>query len=125
MVYNTDLPLRQPIRDTWLGLCEEMARRCIRVRETLPATQQLDVHYEDMNRHWQEVMGRIYDFIGMEFTSEAENAMEVWLAGSERDGRHVRHRYALEDFGLRRDEVDATMMFYRERYDIPYEGRKM
>ena len=123
-VHNTDLPLRGPVRDTWLGLCEEMAHRCIQVRETLPAEQQLDVQYEDMNRDWQAVMRRIYAFAGLDFTAGAENAMGAWLADSEREGRHRGHRYALEDFDVTPDELDARMEFYRERYGIPYEGGK-
>lgn len=123
-VHNTDLPLRGPIRDTWLGLCEEMARRCMEVRDTLPQEQQMDVHYEDMNRDWRTAMGRVYDFAGMDFTAEAEGTMAAWLAESEREGRHKGHRYALEDFGVTADEVNARMKFYRERYGIPHEGKQ-
>lgn len=123
-VHNTDLPLRKPIRDTWLGLCEEMARRSMAVREALPPSRQFDVHYGDMNRDWRGVMRKLYDFAALEFTAEAENALGAWLAESEQEGRHRGHRYALEDFGLSRGEVDARMMFYRERYGIPYEDGK-
>ncbi|MFA7239543.1 MAG: sulfotransferase [Sulfuricellaceae bacterium] len=122
-IHNTDLPLRGAIRDTWLALCEAMARRCMEVRETLPVPQQLDVQYGDMNRDWQAVMRRVYDFVGLDFTAEAESAMGDWLADSEREGRHRGHRYSLEDFGLSREEVDTRMKFYRERYGIPYEDR--
>ena len=69
-------------------------------------------------------MRRVYEFSGMEFTAVVEKAMDAWLADSEREGRHAGHRYALEDFGVTRDEVDARMKFYRERYEIPYEGGK-
>lgn len=120
-VHNTDPPLRGAIRDTWSALCETMARRCMAVREGLPASQQLDVLYEDMNRDWRAVMRRIYDFIGQDFTAATENAMAAWLADSEQEGRHRAHRYSLEDFGLSREEVDARMTFYRKRYEIPYE----
>lgn len=123
-VQHTDIPCRAQIRDVWMDFCEQMARRCIQVRETIPASQQLDVYYEDMNRDWRAVMRRVYDFAGMEFTAEAEEALGAWLAKSEQDGLHTGHRYALEDFGTTRDEVDARMRFYRERYAIPYEGGK-
>lgn len=121
-VQHTDIPCRAQIRDVWLDFSEQMVRRCMRVRETLPASQQLDVYYEEMNRDWRAVMRRIHDFAGMEFTAEAEGAMGAWLAQSEREGHHAGHRYSLEDFGATRDEVDARMKFYRERYAIPYEG---
>lgn len=123
-VQHTDMPCRAQIRDVWLDFCEQMTRRCIASREHIPAAQQLDVQYADMNRNWRGVMRRIYDFAGMEFTAEAETAMDAWLTSSEREGMHKGHRYALEDFGATAEEVDARMRFYRERYAIPYEGGK-
>ncbi|MBS4099491.1 MAG: sulfotransferase [Sulfuricella sp.] len=123
-VQNTDLPCRAHIREVWLDLCERMVRRCMEVRETIPAGQQIDVYYEDMNRDWRAVVGKIYQFAGLELTPAAEHGMEAWLAESEREGRHTGHRYALEDFGTNREEVDARMRFYRERFNIPYENKK-
>lgn len=122
-VQNTDIPCRGTVRDTWVDLCEQMARRCIRARDALPASQQLDIYYEDMNRDWRGVMRGIYGHCGMEFDAAAEQAMAGWLAGSERDNRHGGHRYALEDYGTSRAEVDARMMFYREKYAVPYEEK--
>jgi hypothetical protein len=92
-------------------------------RANIPAAQQLDVHYADMNRDWRAQMRRVYDFAGLEFSADTENAMAAWLAESEREGLHGGHRYALEDFGTTTDEVDARMKFYRERYGIPYEAK--
>ena len=123
-VQHTDLPCRAQIRDVWMDFYEQMARRCIASREHIPAAQQLDVQYTDMNRDWRAEMRRVYDFAGMTFTADAENAMADWLAGSEREGLHGGHHYALEDFGTTAEEVDARMKFYREHYTIPYEGGK-
>lgn len=122
-VQHTDRPCRAPIRDVWLDFCEVMAKRCMQARELMPATQQLDVHYEEMNRDWHAVMRRVYEFSGMEFTAEVEAAMAAWLVESDRENRHGGHRYCLEDFGTSRKEVDERMMFVRERYALPYEGK--
>lgn len=123
-VQHTDLPCRAQIRDVWMDFYEQMARRCIAARKHIPAAQQLDVHYADMNRDWRTEMRRIYEFAGIEFSADAESAMAGWLAESEREGLHSGHRYALEDFGTTAEEVDARMKFYREHYAIPYEGGK-
>jgi hypothetical protein len=122
-VQHTDEPCRAQVRDIWLDFCEQAARRCMRWRENIPAPQQLDVHYEAMNRDWRGVMRRIYDFAGIEFSTAAEQAMVAWLDASHREKTHGGHRYTLEDFGTSRAEVDARMMFARERYAIPYEDR--
>lgn len=122
-VQHTDAPCRARVRDVWLDFCEQAARRCIRTRERIPSAQQHDVRYEDMNRDWRAVMRSIYGFTGMEFDAGVEQAMAGWLAMSDREGQHGGHRYRLEDFGLTRSEVDARMMFVREKYAIPYERR--
>jgi hypothetical protein len=123
-VQHTDLPCRDQIRDVWTDFYEQMARRSIAAREHIPAAQQLDVYYADMNRDWRGEMRRIYAFADMEFTPVAEQAMTAWLEESEREGLHGGHRYALEDFGTSAEEVDARMRFYSERYAIPREGGK-
>lgn len=122
-VQHTDQPCRDWLRETWLDFCEQAARRCMEQRNGLPAAQQIDVSYEEMNRDWRAVMQRIYGHAGIDFTAEAERTLGAWLAASERENRHGGHRYALEDFGTTAREVDARMMFVRERYAIPYEGR--
>jgi hypothetical protein len=122
-VQHTDQPCRAWVRDIWMDFYEQMARRSIEAREHIPANQQIDVYYDEMNRDWRGVMRRIYDFAGMEFGAKTENAMAAWLADSAREGLHGGHRYALEDFGTTAEEVDARMMFYRERYSIPREGK--
>lgn len=123
-VQHTDQPCRAWVRDIWMDFYEQMARRSIEARETIPANQQIDIYYEDMNRDWRAEMRRIYDFAGMEFTPATETAMSDWLDESAREGRHGGHRYALEDYGTSAEEVDARMKFYRDHYAIPYENSK-
>jgi hypothetical protein len=123
-VQHTDDNCRVPVRELWLDFCEQAARRCIQVREGLPAGQQLDVYYEDMNADWRSVMRRVYAFAGMELTPQAEGAMDAWLEQTEK--HHGALRYSLNDFGLSAQQVDERMKFVRERYGIPYEsGRAM
>jgi hypothetical protein len=120
---HTDLPCRASTRDIWMDFCEQSAQRGIAQREHIPAGQQVDVHYEEVNRDWRSVMQRIYAFGGVEFTPGVEQAMAQWLADSDRDQLHGGHRYALEDFGTSAAEVDRRMMFVRRQYGIAYEGK--
>lgn len=122
-VQHTDVPVRAGMRDVWMDFCENAARRCMQMREIIPASQQLDVYYEDMNKNWRVVMRRVYEFAGVEFTPGVEQALNGWLEHSENENRHGGHRYSLDDFGITKKEVDARMMFARERYAIPYEGK--
>lgn len=121
-VQHTDAPCRITIRDTWLDFTEQMARRAIAARRRMAPGQQIDIHYHDMNRDWQGVMARIYDFAGLELTAPARQAMADWLRHSEADNHHGGHRYQLEDFGVTAQEVDARLDFVRQQYRIPYES---
>ncbi len=122
-VMNTDRPCRASVKDVWLDVCEQMASRSMRARDSIPAAQQLDVYYSDMNNNWDAVVQRVYDFVDMEFTPAAKHSMAQWLAQSKRENRHGGHQYSFEDFGTTREEVDARMKFFRDRYAIPYEDR--
>lgn len=121
-VLNTDRPCRGLIRDAWLEICEEMARRCIASREHLPESQQFDVYYDEMNDDWLGVMKEVYAFIGLEYLPAAQTAAQEWLTTCQRGNIYGNHRYALDDYGLSQDEVDARMNFYRANYRIPYEA---
>ncbi len=48
--------------------------------------------------------------------------MQAWL---DRNGQHKHgaHKYSLADFGLDAQDVDRRLMFYRERFNIPYETK--
>jgi hypothetical protein len=120
-VQHTDRHCRGQVRDVWLDFCEQAARRCIEGRTSIPANQQLDIYYEEMNRDWRAVLRRVYEFAGLDFTPTTEQALDAWLTQSESENRHGGHRYSLDEFGTSNKEVDARMMFYRERYAIPYE----
>lgn len=123
-VQHTDLPCRDKVRGVWTDFCEKSAQRSIDMRKSIPAEQQIDVYYSDMNKDWRAVMRRVYEFGEIDFTPDAEQAMDAWLKHSESDKRHGKHRYSLSDFGIISEELDARMMFAREHYGIPYEGKR-
>lgn len=122
-VQHTDANCRAQIRDLWLDFCEQAARRCIAGRKQIPASQQMDIFYEDMNTDWRKEMRRIYAFAGIEWTEQAEQVMAAWMANSSKKEFHGKHRYSLADFGLSEEAVDARMMFARQEYGIPYETK--
>ncbi|MDO7835610.1 sulfotransferase [Sphingobium sp. HBC34] len=90
-------------------------------RTIVPADQQLDMRYADINADWAQQMQRIYDFIGIPFTPEARAALNA--ASEDRDARHGGHKYRLEDFGLSAEGIDALFADYVEKYGIPAEDK--
>lgn len=104
-------------------LAEKCQRQVEKVEEerakVVPADQQLDMRYADINKDWKHEMQRIYDFIGMEFTDEAQAAMQA--ASGDREKRHGAHHYSLEDFGLSGERIDAMFADYIAKYGVPRE----
>ena len=119
---NTDMPLRGPMREVWWDYCQQAANRAMSARASLPANQQLDVFYKEINDDWLKVMQNVYAFSELEFTPQAQQELANWLAESEKDSHHVGHRYALEDFGLSQDDVIRGMQQVSEKYAIPRES---
>ncbi len=69
----------------------------------------LDLAYEEMNRDPLGALGRALAFAGLDYPASVRLAATQWLAREAAKPRHAAHRYALEDFGLTRDEVLASV----------------
>jgi len=106
----------------WLDKTERMLHKNFADREQSPAGNQYDILYADISADWERSMQGVYDFLGMPFTTEAQAGMRAWLEVN-RQHKHGAHKYSLEQFGLDKEQVDRRLMFYRERFNIPYETR--
>jgi len=107
----------------WFGKIEAMLHKTLRVRETVPDEQQLDILYSNINEDWQREVEKIYAFLGRELTPKALANMEAWLA-SNKQHQHGEHRYSLADYGLDPVVVEERLRFYRERFQIPHESKR-
>jgi hypothetical protein len=106
-----------------VGEMNYLYQKMIKVRETLiPKDQQLDILYADMNRDLHQVMAKIYDFIGLEYSEEVRQLQSKWMESKNKNWRGQEHR--LEDFGTDAKAVDEALLHYRERFNIPYEGKQ-
>ena len=63
-------------------------------------------------------MERAYARFGKPFTAETRTAMQAVLDANPQ-GKHGKHEYRLEDYGLTRDEVYDRFAGYIDRYAIP------
>ncbi|MET0241178.1 MAG: sulfotransferase [Sphingobium sp.] len=76
-----------------------------------------DILYTDMLRDPIGEMRKLYARFDMPFTAEALAAMESFLANNQQ-GKHGKHSYRLEDYGLTKESVRRHFREYCERYDI-------
>jgi hypothetical protein len=91
--------------------------RCMEVRESHEDLF-IDVSFENAMRDPLAEIRIIYEFAGMELTSEAEAKMRQWAVDNARD-RRVGHRYTLEEFGLTEEGIRRDFAAYRERFITP------
>jgi Sulfotransferase family len=123
LVRDNDAIDPHAVGQNWLHKTRRMLEKNLNERETLsPAGNQYDVLYSDITADWRQAMAGVYDFLDMPLTGRATDAMQAWL-DSNQQHKHGSHKYTLEQFGLNKDQVDQHLMFYRERFSIPYETK--
>ncbi|MCJ2178282.1 sulfotransferase family protein [Novosphingobium album (ex Hu et al. 2023)] len=81
----------------------------------------LDVQYAEVMKDPLGQVRAIYDHFDEPFTAEAEAAMQAYMDANPK-GKHGKHEYSLERYGLSREGVHKTFADYIERYQIPVKG---
>ena len=86
----------------------------------IPASQIVDVQYQDLVRDPWKTLHGAYDRLGLEFTTAAETRMRAYLAEKPKD-RHGVHQYTFADLGVDHDETRAAFARYQQHFDVPDE----
>lgn len=107
-------------REVITGFWPRALRRGLELREELPVDRFLDVCYADLMTDPLGVLGRIYEWLGVELHSEARHAMERYLQEHAQGSEGV-HRYSPEQFGIDPETEWKRFADYSERFHIPRE----
>ncbi len=100
-----------PVLEVW----QEATRRAIRVRESFDDDAILDVSFREFRSDQMGVVERLYDWLGSDLTGGTRARMDRWLHDHPA-GKHGKHRYTLEQFGLEERQVAEAMKHYTERF---------
>jgi hypothetical protein len=92
-------------------------QRVMDVRSRVDPARVVDVRYEDTVARPVETVEKVYAHLGLDYTPAVAAGVSAYLAENPRD-KHGTHAYTLEEFGLDRDEVDASFAAYRERFGV-------
>jgi hypothetical protein len=113
-IYSTDA---SPVAagHEWSDLMARAFRHTMKVRETAPANQFLDVRFIDTVKQPLEVIKAIYAFTGMDLTPSVMAAIEQWMEVNRRDTRAA-HEYEMSHFGLSEAQLKRDFADYRARY---------
>ncbi len=99
------------IGEETLDLVDQMTKRFMRARSSLPARYFCDVHYDRLTRDTISVLHDIYAHLGLAFDDDMQAQAKQWLAvaAAEKAGEH---RYELGDFGLDEQTVRRRLREY-------------
>jgi len=101
-----------------LDTFEKMIARAVAYREKHGWRSIYDLQYDDQVRDPVGEMKKLYRHFDEPWTKIAEQAMLAYLAANPK-GRHGRHEYALEEYGLSRGQVRERFSGYCQAFDIP------
>ena len=107
--------------DYWSDRVEHLLRACVRDRDMLPASQSIDVPFDEFMADDMAMVARIYERAGVEMTADARGDLERFVADHPR-GKFGQVIYNLEaDFGVRPDDLRTRFAFYFERFPVRIE----
>ncbi len=105
------------IAKTMLNTFDKMIERTLAYLEKHGPDSIHHLHYDALMRDPVGEMRRLYARFDEPFTPAAESAMKALLAGNPK-GKHGRHVYSLEEFGLTEAQVRGHFRAYCERFGI-------
>lgn len=97
----------------------DMLQRCLKSRAALAneSTHFFDIYFQDIVSDPISAIARLYAHFGFDFSAEARQAMERYLAQRPRE-KHGVHRYTLEEFGLDKARHGGLFEDYRRRFGL-------
>jgi hypothetical protein len=91
--------------------------RGLAARDRSDPARFVDVTHDDFVSDSLGVARRIYTHFGLPLSPRGEAAMRAHVAENPQ-GKHGRHAYALEEWGLSAGVVRERFKFYIERFDL-------
>ncbi|MGI4747180.1 MAG: sulfotransferase family protein [Janthinobacterium lividum] len=106
---------RAELGEELLHLWHDGQVRMMAYRKEHPDLPIHDMRYKDIARDPVGAVHGIYDFAGIDFTSETETGIRAWLTDNPSD-KHGRHSYTLGDYGLTEQRVRDVYADYIATY---------
>ncbi len=104
--------------DYWPDRIHHLLEACVRDRHVLPDAQSIDVLFHEFMADDIAMVQRIYEKAGLEFTQQARDELNHFMAHHQR-GKYGRVVYHLErDFGLSPEALRARFDFYFNAFAV-------
>jgi len=107
----------------WSVSWEDAMRKGIAFRESgrPEAKTVFDMHFPELLRDQVAMAKRIYAHFGLELSPQAQRRMQAFIDANPQ-GKHGKHRYTLEQFGLEPAKERERYRFYQQYYGVAEEG---
>lgn len=116
-IYSDDVDL-EGIGKSFIDTFQLMIDRSDAFREKHGPDSIHDVQYADTVSDPLGTVRGIYDHFGETLSPEADAAMRAYMTDNPK-GKHGKHSYSLEEYGLTKQSVRDRFSDYIERYNIP------
>ncbi len=116
-IYADKVDPRRVAAQRGAGLVSRFLQPALRARAARP-DRVCDVFYSELVRDPLATVQAIYERFGLPLSAEAQQRMRNWLACNPQ-GKHGRHHYTLEQFGLDRATVEALFPGYPDCLRMP------
>jgi len=103
----------------WFDMLSDGLQRAVSARQGTE-DRFVDVHFQDLMRNPQAAVASIYETAGFDMPDSLPDAIKRYLEGNAK-GKHGRHRYTAEDFGISRVEIDRTFGDYVRKFKVATE----
>jgi hypothetical protein len=120
---GSDAVDRNEIGGEWSRSWENAMRKGIAFRESgaVDESRFFDMHFAELVADPVAMVSRIYGRFGLALGSEAEALMRAFLSVNPQ-GKHGKHSYSLDQFGLDPKTERERFRFYQEYYGVEAEG---
>ncbi|GAB4400415.1 MAG: sulfotransferase [Microscillaceae bacterium] len=113
-IFSNQVDARE-VGQHWSRKTAYMVQKALDYRATTPAQNFLDIQYQDLTQDTWGQMGRIYQWLGVEWKSDSKARMQTYHQQAPAH-KYGLHQYALEDFGLNKSDIDQTFGHYIKTY---------
>lgn len=102
-IFSDSVSLKD-IGELWLSHLSRGIQDCLEARNALREDRTYDVHYPDLMKDPMTTVRRIYEHHQLEWSEGFETRMKQWLQ-TNRQHKHGKHEYSLEDYSLSVSQV--------------------